>query len=111
MSAPTLRTEIEQWPLARPFRIAGHTFSVIDVLLVTLEKAGHVGRGEAAGVYYRSDYATSMIKRVEALRTSIEAGISRDALQRMLPPAVRAMRWTAHCGIWKRGLPGGLPGS
>jgi hypothetical protein len=30
----TLRIETERWPMAAPFRIAGHTFEVIDVLVV-----------------------------------------------------------------------------
>jgi len=31
--------EIEAWPLAFPLRIAGYTFTSLDVLLVTLERA------------------------------------------------------------------------
>ena len=50
-----LRTQIENWPLVAPFRISGYTWISLQVLIVTLEQEGHMGRGEAAGVYYRGD--------------------------------------------------------
>jgi L-alanine-DL-glutamate epimerase-like enolase superfamily enzyme len=94
----TLRTEIEQWPLAMPFRITGYTFYAIDVLVVSLEKDGQVGRGEAAGIYYKNDKPVSMIKQIESLRTTIEAKISRDSLQKMLPPG--GARNALDCALW-----------
>jgi len=42
-----ITTTIEEWPLKEPFRITGFTFEVIRVLVVTIAKDGHVGRGEA----------------------------------------------------------------
>jgi L-alanine-DL-glutamate epimerase-like enolase superfamily enzyme len=94
----TLRVELEKWPLAAPFRIAGHTFTVMETVLATLEKDGHAGQGEAAGVYYQNDHATSMIGQIERLRTAIEAGISRDSLQQMLPPG--GARNALDCALW-----------
>ena len=86
MGSLSLRTEIEQWPLVTPFRITGYSFSAIEVLVVRLERDGHVGWGEAAGVHYLNDKPASMMRQIEPLRTTIEAGISRDSLQEMLPP-------------------------
>jgi L-alanine-DL-glutamate epimerase-like enolase superfamily enzyme len=93
-----LSAKIEKWPLKVPFRITGHTWKVLDVLLVTLEKDGYVGRGEAAGVYYRNDHVASMIEQVESLRESIEAGISRDSLQKILPAG--GARNALDCALW-----------
>ena len=82
----TLHVELEQWPLREPFRVTGYTFSHTETLLVTLARDGHVGLGEASGVYYKNDKPTSMMRQIEALRATIEAGVSRELLQTLLPP-------------------------
>jgi hypothetical protein len=80
--AVTLRVVIEKFALKQPFRITGHTMMDTDVVTVTLEKGGHIGRGEASGVYYRQDDdASGVVTQIEA---------------------VRATQWTAPCGIWRR---------
>lgn len=93
-----LHTEIESWPLKTPFRISGYTFIAIEMLVVGLEKDGHTGRGEAAGVYYRKETATSMREQIEALRPKIEAGVTREALQQLLPPG--GARNALDCAHW-----------
>jgi L-alanine-DL-glutamate epimerase-like enolase superfamily enzyme len=98
MGRLTLRTEIEQWPLVAPFRITGYTWEALTVLVVSLGRAGHVGRGEAHGVYYRNDNPASMTGEIESLRTTIEAGISRESLQSMLPPG--GARNALDCALW-----------
>lgn len=98
MGSLSLRTEIEQWPLVTPFRITGYSFSAIEVLVVRLERDGHVGWGEAAGVHYLNDKPASMMRQIEPLRTTIEAGISRDSLQEMLPPG--GARNALDCALW-----------
>jgi L-alanine-DL-glutamate epimerase-like enolase superfamily enzyme len=84
--------------MAAPFRITGYTFDAIDVVLVRLEKDGRVGRGEAFGVYYRNESAASILKQIEELRTTIEDGISRDVLQKVLPPG--GARNAIDCALW-----------
>jgi L-alanine-DL-glutamate epimerase-like enolase superfamily enzyme len=93
-----LRCEIEHWPLSAPLRIAGHTFRVVDALVVSVERNGYVGRGEAAGVYYRGEDAASMTAQIEALRATIEWGISRDQIQRMLSSG--GARNALDCALW-----------
>ena len=93
-----LQAQIEHWPLAAPFRISGYTFDVIDVLLVTVESSQGVGRGEAAGVYYRSDDAPTMLRQIESLRRRIEAGITRDVVQDVLPAG--GARNALDCALW-----------
>jgi L-Ala-D/L-Glu epimerase / N-acetyl-D-glutamate racemase len=80
-----LQVALEQWRLATPFRITGYVFETIDVVVVTLERHGQVGRGEAAGVYYRNDKPRAMVDQIEALRGPIEAGLSREFLRTALP--------------------------
>ena len=98
LSPLTLRTRIEQWPLLTPFRITGHTWELLDVLLVNLEKDGHVGRGEAAGVYYKQDSPASMDRQIGVLRKRIEAGVTRESLQKLLPPG--GARNALDCALW-----------
>lgn len=93
-----LRTEIAKWPLKVPFRITGHTWEQLDVLLLTLEADGHTGKGEAAGVYYKNDAPASMIRQVENLRARIEAGLGRAELKKLLPPG--GARNALDCALW-----------
>src|SRR5262249_47746199 len=58
---------------------------VVRVLVVSVEQDGQVGRGEAAGVYYRSESPESMRAQIEAVRTEVEAGLDRNELQARLP--------------------------
>jgi L-Ala-D/L-Glu epimerase len=94
----SMRAEIEKWPLKVPFRITGHTWEFVEVLLVTLEQDGRTGRGEAAGVYYRNDIPSAMLGQVRSLATRVEAGIDRDSLQRLLPPG--GARNALDCALW-----------
>jgi L-Ala-D/L-Glu epimerase len=94
----SMRLNIEAWPLAAPFRITGHTFNSADVLVVTLECEGLCGQGEAMGVYYRSETPTSMCRQLEAIRSDIEGGIGREAIQRLLGPG--GARNALDCAFW-----------
>jgi L-alanine-DL-glutamate epimerase-like enolase superfamily enzyme len=75
----------EPLPMAAPFRISGHVFHDMPATVVTLRHGDHVGRGEAAGVYYRDDAPPAMLATLEQLRDRIEAGIDRDQLRTLLP--------------------------
>ena len=94
----TMRIEIEKWPLVAPFRIAGYAWEFSEVLLVHLETNAHVGRGEAGGVFYRNDSPASMLLQLEALRPQIEAGLSREVVQELLPPG--GARNALDCALW-----------
>ena len=93
-----LRIEIEKWPFTRPFVISGHIFEFVEVLVVSLESGGKVGRGEAAGVYYKKDTVSRMANQLEELRLPIETGISRGSLQRLLSPG--GARNAVDCALW-----------
>jgi L-alanine-DL-glutamate epimerase-like enolase superfamily enzyme len=93
-----LELALEQWPLVAPFRITGYTWESIPVLLVRLEKDGQVGQGEAAGVYYKNDKPASMLTQIESLQGTIEAGITRDGVQSLLPRG--GARNALDCALW-----------
>jgi len=98
VSTLRLRATVEQWPLITPFRITGHTWHTLDAVVISLEKGGHVGRGEGEGVYYRGDTPDLALKQIESLKTTIEAGISRESLQTLLPPG--GARNALDCAVW-----------
>lgn len=98
----------EPLPMSAPFRIAGHVFEAMPATVVTLRDGAHVGRGEAAGVYYNNDHPETMIATLEALRPRIEAGIGRETLRALLPAG--GARNALDCALWelesqRRGVP------
>jgi len=98
MAKLTLQVAIEKLRLAEPFRISGYVFEEQDVVVVTLGDGAQRGRGEASGVYYLRDDAPAMVRAIEAVRTAIEAGIDRAALQHLLPPG--GARNAVDCALW-----------
>ena len=99
MASLKLGIAVEKLRLAAPFRISGYVFEELDVVLVTLEDGSHRGRGEASGVYYLGDTAQTMVDAIEAQRRTIEVGIDRAQLQRLLPPG--GARNALDCALWE----------
>ena len=95
----SLDLAIESLPLAKPFRISGHVFTDTPVVLVTLSDGKHSGRGEASGVYYLGDDVPAMVAAIEGVRGAIEAGITREALQGLLPAG--GARNALDCALWE----------
>lgn len=95
----TLQVAVEKFPLKQPFHITGHTMVDTAVVTVTLQRGGHRGRGEASGVYYRpGDDVPGIVKQIEAVRGRIEAGITRESLQSLLPTG--GARNAVDCALW-----------
>lgn len=88
----------ESWPMIRPFRIAYRTMSSVDMVVVTLEQDGFVGRGEGLEVVYKDETVDVMIRQIEGRRDVIEAGVSRDALYDHLPAG--GARNAVDCALW-----------
>lgn len=94
-----LRATPRRWAIQAPFHITGYTFTAFDALIVELvDGQGRVGRGEAQGVYYHQDTSASMLAQVEAMRARIEAGITREELQALLPAG--GARNALDCALW-----------
>ncbi|MEE4639235.1 MAG: dipeptide epimerase [Wenzhouxiangella sp.] len=93
-----LQLEVRSWPLKRPFRITGHVFDALDLMVCTLRCGGAQGRGEATGVYYHGETGQSLRDQVEAVRPAIEAGIDRAQLATLLPAG--GARNAIDCALW-----------
>ena len=68
---------MEKLRLSAPFRISGFVFEEAGRRRGHLDDGAHRGRGEASGVYYLDDNAHSMMAQIEAVRSTIEAGVDR----------------------------------
>lgn len=94
-----LQATLKSWAINEPFHITGYTFTAFDALIVELtDDQGLTGRGEAQGVYYLKDTPVTMLAQIEALRGQIEAGITREQLQMLLPAG--GARNVLDCALW-----------
>ena len=93
-----MSVHIEEWPLIRPFRIAGFEWVNSRGIVVQLEEDGCVGRGEAQGVFYLDETAESIFEEVEAVAGEIRRGVSRADLQHLLPAG--GARNAVDCALW-----------
>ena len=94
----TLNTAIEAWSNSVPFRISGHIFTELELIVVQLADGQRIGRGEAAGVFFRHETARSMIAEIETVRSYIELGVTREELRGLLPPG--GARNALDCAMW-----------
>jgi L-alanine-DL-glutamate epimerase-like enolase superfamily enzyme len=94
----TLDYRVEALALREPFHISGHCFTEVPALNLSLSDGTHVGRGEAAGVYYLQDRPSDMPAQVEAVRAEIEQGLDREALRQLLPSG--GTRNALDCALW-----------
>lgn len=94
-----LQAKLKSWAIKAPVHITGYTFTAFDALTVELsDEQGLTGRGEAQGVYYHQDTPVTMLAQIETLRAQVEAGITREALQQLLPPG--GARNVLDCALW-----------
>ena len=89
---------VESWPLRQAFKITDAVWHETKSLVVEISQDGHVGRGEAQGVYYLDETADSIYAQLGDLVPDIESGLSRDELQSRLPPG--GARNAIDCAMW-----------
>ena len=68
------------------------------MIVAELAYGGHVGRGEATPYARYGETVTASLAEVEGVRAAVEAGATREALQRLLPPG--AARNALDCALW-----------
>lgn len=93
-----VEAQIESWPLEKPFRITGRTFTEIDVVVVTVRAGEFEGRGEAAGVDYLGESAESLARQIAVARPWLEEGVSREQLRSKL--GIGGARNALDCALW-----------
>ena len=88
----------QRFRLRHPFRIARGEKTVADVITVTIASGNVTGRGEGVPYPRYDETIEGALAQIEAVRSTIEAGINRTALQDLLPPG--AARNAIDCALW-----------
>ncbi|MFM7404966.1 MAG: dipeptide epimerase [Erythrobacter sp.] len=110
----TLCIEERRWPMREPFVIARQTITHQAGLVVSLETGdGLLARGEAYGVDYAGETPAIMRAQLEAVRSKIEAGLTRADALTLLPTggarcALDAALWDLEAKRNPHGLTGVL---
>lgn len=76
----------ESWPMHKPFRITGKTWTDVDLITVELRRGDFIGCGEAPGVYYHAETSECLEGQIHAVRSALEVGVDRMGLLALLPP-------------------------
>lgn len=104
-----ISAHIEEWRYKAPVRITGRTFDHLSILVVEIAEAGHIGRGEATGVFFTGETASSCLDEVLTLSAEITNGLDRDALAQTLSSggarnALDCALWDLQCKLEKRSV-------
>ncbi|WP_137391992.1 N-acetyl-D-Glu racemase DgcA [Rhodoligotrophos defluvii] len=95
---PTLKIAHESWPIAGSFTISRGSKTSAEVVVVTLEEGGAIGRGECVPYAHYGETVESVTAAIEGLRRDIENGINREALRTSMPAG--AARNAIDCALW-----------
>lgn len=93
-----IKIEKQVFEHKKPFVITGYTFNTSDTVWVTLDHDGHVGRGEAMGIYYNDEDMDTMSAELEAVTSLISNDITFDQVQELLPYG--GARNALDCALW-----------
>ncbi|MBL4602663.1 MAG: dipeptide epimerase, partial [Emcibacteraceae bacterium] len=77
------------------FVITGYTFTASNTVRVTIEKNGHIGRGEANGIYYKDETPESMAAQIEEI---IDSRLTHEEINELLPRG--GARNALDCAFW-----------
>lgn len=94
----TLHAQHDRFALTHPFRIARGVKTQADVVTVTIAADGAVGRGEAVPYARYGESIETTLATIVNVRSAIEQGADRHALQALLPPG--AARNAIDCALW-----------
>lgn len=88
----------ESWPIAGNFTIARGSKTTAEVVVVTLQEDGHIGRGECVPYPRYNETVDGVVSSVEAARQKIEAGFAHADIASLVAP--RAARNALDCALW-----------
>ncbi|MGW1441138.1 L-Ala-D/L-Glu epimerase [Serratia rhizosphaerae] len=94
----SMRFYPQAWPLRAAFVISRGSRSTANVVVVEIEQQGVCGVGECTPYPRYGESEDSVLAQLEAVRPAIERGLSRDALQQLMPAG--AARNALDCALW-----------
>ena len=86
----------EIWPLKKVFRISRGSRSEAQVVVVTVAKDDHIGRGEGVPIKRYEQSVESVLAQIESIK--VEKKLDRQQLQKLLPAG--AARNALDCALW-----------
>lgn len=84
--------------MAAAFVIARGAKTEAHVIVVEISEAGRIGRGEAVPYARYGENVEGEKARIESVRSALEGGLTRQALQSLLPAG--AARNAIDCALW-----------
>ena len=93
-----LDVTIDRFPIAGKFTIARGSRTEAVVVTATLTQDGAVGRGECVPYPRYGETVEGVAAAIEAMRPRVEAGLTREALQDLMPAG--AARNALDCALW-----------
>ena len=103
-----MRVETQTWPIAGAFTIARGAKTEALVVVATIERDGHVGRGECVPYGRYGETPESVTAQIGAVRPLVAAGAPHaEVLAAMAPGAARnavdcALWWNEQAGVSAR---------
>ncbi|MGI9205370.1 MAG: N-acetyl-D-Glu racemase DgcA [Woeseiaceae bacterium] len=88
----------KQWGLHKPFKISRDVHTHSETIICEISDGNFVGRAEASGVSYAGETPDSIQKQIKDVAATLNAGISREDLQQLLPPG--GARNAVDCALW-----------
>jgi L-alanine-DL-glutamate epimerase-like enolase superfamily enzyme len=96
--ARQLDISVERFPIAGAFVIARGAKTEAQVVVATINDGAHAGRGECVPYARYGESLDSVVAAIGSVRSAIEAGADRVALQDLL--AAGAARNALDCALW-----------
>lgn len=93
-----LEVAVERWPIAGAFTISRGSKTAADVVVVTLRRGGHAGRGECVPYPRYGETVEGVAETLRALAPRLDEGLDRAAVQALLPAG--AARNALDCALW-----------
>jgi L-alanine-DL-glutamate epimerase-like enolase superfamily enzyme len=94
----SLTVSIDRFPIAGTFTIARGSRTEAVVVTATISENGAAGHGECVPYARYGETVEGVAAAIEAVRPQIEAGLSREALQELMPAG--AARNAVDCALW-----------
>lgn len=93
-----LTVSIDRFPIAGKFTIARGSRTEAVVVTATITEGAAIGRGECVPYPRYGETVEGVAAAIEAIRPRIEAGLTRDTLQTLMPAG--AARNAVDCALW-----------
>jgi L-Ala-D/L-Glu epimerase len=93
-----LTVSIDRFPIAGKFTIARGSRTEAVVVTATITEGAAIGRGECVPYPRYGETVEGVAAAIEAIRPRIEAGLTRETLQTLMPAG--AARNAVDCALW-----------